>query len=513
MQKSIIIIGAGIAGLSTGCYSQMNGYRTQIFELHNKPGGLCTSWERKGYTVDGCIHWLLGARPGIDFYRIWEELGAVQGRTMIKHDEYMRVEGKEGQAFILHTDVNRLEQHMRELAPEDSDLIDELIKGSQRVAGLDMSVLKAPEVQSLTEKLGQLLKMLPLMPLVMKWARLPFGDYAKKFKNPFLREAFSVLTDDIADFPAFGLLQQIVFYGQGVTGYPLGGSLEFARAIERRYLDLGGEIHYKSRVSRILVEADASGRGDQAVGVQLADAPARTGGTEHRGDIVISAADGHATIFDMLDGKYINSKIQGYYDELPLYDPLIHIALGVARTFDDVPYSIEGTNFPLDEPVTIAGRKLTRLPVQIYNFDPTLAPEGKTLLRVMLMSEYEYWKELRQDLKRYKAEKKQIADTVIALLDRRYPGLAAQVEMVDVATPMTFERYTGNWKGNHQGWLPTTKTFNMRMSKTLPGLGNFYMAGQWVEPGGGLPMAGVSGRYVTQIICKQDKKPFVTTVP
>jgi phytoene dehydrogenase-like protein len=151
--------------------------------------------------------------------------------------------------------------------------------------------------------------------------------------------------------------------------------------------------------------------------------------------------------------------------------------------------------------------------VQIYNFDPTLAPEGKTLLRVMLMSEYEYWKELRQDLKRYKAEKKQIADTVIALLDRRYPGLAAQVEMVDVATPMTFERYTGNWKGNHQGWLPTTKTFNMRMSKTLPGLGNFYMAGQWVEPGGGLPMAGVSGRYVTQIICKQDKRPFVTTVP
>lgn len=45
-QKLVIIIGAGIAGLSAGCYGQMNGYRTQIFEMQNKPGGLCTSWER-----------------------------------------------------------------------------------------------------------------------------------------------------------------------------------------------------------------------------------------------------------------------------------------------------------------------------------------------------------------------------------------------------------------------------------------------------------------------------------
>src|SRR3989304_2375133 len=51
--QSIIIIGAGIAGLSAGCYGQMNGYKTRIFELHDKPGGLCTAWKRKGYTFDG----------------------------------------------------------------------------------------------------------------------------------------------------------------------------------------------------------------------------------------------------------------------------------------------------------------------------------------------------------------------------------------------------------------------------------------------------------------------------
>jgi phytoene dehydrogenase-like protein len=45
-EKSIIIIGAGISGLSAGCYCQMNGYSTRIVEMHNKPGGLCTDWKR-----------------------------------------------------------------------------------------------------------------------------------------------------------------------------------------------------------------------------------------------------------------------------------------------------------------------------------------------------------------------------------------------------------------------------------------------------------------------------------
>jgi phytoene dehydrogenase-like protein len=80
--------------------------------------------------------------------------------------------------------------------------------------------------------------------------------------------------------------------------------------------------------------------------------------------------------------------------------------------------------------------------------------------------------------------------------------------MWDVATPLTFERYTGNWKGSVIGWDATRKTLFMPMKKTLPGLRNFYMAGQWVQPGGGLPTAAVSGRNVIQLICNQDKKSF-----
>jgi len=79
MARSIIIIGAGMGGMAAGIYGQMNGYETQIFEMHTKPGGQCTSWKRKGYTFDACIHHFFGCKPGYHSYQLWHELGAIAG--------------------------------------------------------------------------------------------------------------------------------------------------------------------------------------------------------------------------------------------------------------------------------------------------------------------------------------------------------------------------------------------------------------------------------------------------
>ncbi len=497
-QKSITVVGAGIAGLATGCYGQMNGYRTRIFEMHDSPGGLCTSWKRKGYTIDGCLAWLVGTSPGVGFYRIWEELGAVQGQRIIDHEEYLRIEGKGGKAFVVYRDIDKLERHMKELAPQDSRVIEELTGAARACARYDLPVDRAPELYGMIHGIRFLIRMFPFLRIMSKWKKLTPRDYAQRFSDPFLREVLPLL-GDLPGFPMAAVIMVLAWMHRKSAGYPQGGSLAFSRRIERRYLDLGGEIHYRSQVSEIMVE------NGKAAGVRLAD------GTEHRSDITISAADGHATIFDMLGGRYINDKVRGYYDELPLFPPLIHVALGVARSFEGLPSTVI---YPLDESIAIGGREHKHVPVEIYNFDPTLAPSGKTVVKVMLTSDYEYWKELRQDPERYEAEKRKIAGQVIALLDQRYPGLAGQVEMHDVATPITWERYTGNWRGSFEGWLITQKTFPpFHMSKTLPGLKNFYMAGQWVEPGGGVPTAAMSGRNVIQILCKRDRRAFVTQTP
>src|SRR5512133_2471382 len=109
--KSIIIIGAGFAGLSAGIYAQLNGYKTTIYEMHDKPGGLCTSWKRKGYTFDGCIHWLVGSSPSSGMHDRWEETGIARNLSITDHNEYMRLEDNNGRILIFHTDIDRLEKH------------------------------------------------------------------------------------------------------------------------------------------------------------------------------------------------------------------------------------------------------------------------------------------------------------------------------------------------------------------------------------------------------------------
>lgn len=120
MPKKIIIIGAGIAGLSAGCYARMNGYEAEIYEMHDKPGGLCTSWKREGYTIDGCIHWLIGSNPNSSFYKLWSELGAVQGRRMLYPGVFYRYTDSDGRTLVIYCDADKLEAHLKEISPQDS---------------------------------------------------------------------------------------------------------------------------------------------------------------------------------------------------------------------------------------------------------------------------------------------------------------------------------------------------------------------------------------------------------
>ncbi|MDY6916732.1 MAG: NAD(P)/FAD-dependent oxidoreductase [Chloroflexota bacterium] len=497
-ERPIIIIGGGIAGLAAGCYGQMNGYRTRILEMHASPGGLCTSWKRKGYTIDGCLHWLVGSKQGSSMNRLWEELGATQGRQMVDHEEFVRIEGVGGDVFIVYTNVDQQEDHMKRLAPGDHEPIEEMCQAIRTMAAVDMP-LDVPD-QAPPDAATQA-ELTALFEALAKYSSMTVQDFAERFASPFLRWSFAQLFD-MPDCPVSALLLTLAWMHRRDAGYPIGGSAEFSRAIERRYLGLGGKIDYRSRVDKILVE------GDSAVGVRVDD------GEEHRADMVISAADGHATIFHMLDGRYVDDTVRGYYEELPIFPPLIQVSLGVARDLSGEPHSVA---FPLEPAVRIAEKERTQLGVRHYCYDPTLAPPGKSVLAVLIESDYEYWNGLNADRNAYKAEKEEVAGAVIEQLERRFPGLRDQIEMVDVATPMTYERLTGNWRGSFEGWLITTKTMGMTMSggmsKTLPGLDNFYMAGQWVEPGGGVPPAAMSGRNVVRMMCERDGRTFTTTVP
>lgn len=496
--KTIAIIGGGIAGLAAGCYAQMNGYRTTIFELHDLPGGLCTAWERKGFTFDGCIHYLYGSGPGQPFHQLWQELGAYDSQPFIDHDEFLRIVDGDGRAFVVYCDPQRLAAHMKQLAPADAALIDALARGVQQFTRFDMSRWAGTprSLMGPTEGLAIGRSMLPFVRPLLRWANLSAQEFGERFTDPFLRRAVPLMFN-WPDIPMMAGLAQLAYMHTGNAGFPAGGSLAFAQAIERRYRELGGDIRYLAQVEQILV------KNNRAMGVRLYNDEV------HEADYVISAADGHKTIFGMLDGRYTNRAIRRRYDgHLPVH-AMVQVSLGVNRDFSAEPHWVTHL---LDEPAFIAGAERRDFGLKHYCFDPSLAPPGKSALEVMLPSPYDYWQRI-YGRKLYKSEQEQVAEQICAALEQRYPGLAAQTEVVDVATPASYERYTGNWHGSTCGWLLTRQTMWLMLRgvpKTLPKLSNFFMAGQWVEPGGSVPLAAMSGRNAVQLICHQDGRPFVT---
>jgi len=500
MAESILIIGAGIAGLSAGCYAQMNGYRTQILELHSIPGGLCTSWRRGDYVFDGSVRYLTGTTPQSKVHQLWDELGVLHGRPIHNYDEFIRFEGTDGRTFVLYTDIARLEQHMLDLSPQDHRLIREFGEALRQFTQMDMPVDLTPSDALEALDLGK--GMLPVLLPALRWRTVTVREFAARFQDPLLREALPQFFQfSPPDFPMMLLLTTLAMMNDREAGYPIGGSLQFAQDLAGRYLALGGEIRYRARVAQVLVVDDL------AVGVRLED------GTELRADIVISAADGRSTIFDLLGGRYVDETIRGYYRDLPAAQSILQVSLGVTRDFSGEPPAL---SFPLHKPVVVGNIRHDRLVLKHYSFDPTMAPPGKSVLSLWCAADYDYWQGLRADRKRYRAAKQRVARQITAVLEERYPGLGAQIEEVDVATPVTYERYTGNWRGAFAGWALTTRKMSMMMGggmrKTLPGLDAFYMIGQWVEPGGNVELSAASGRDVVKDICKLEDRPFRTGV-
>ena len=118
------------------------------------------------------------------------------------------------------------------------------------------------------------------------------------------------------------------------------------------------------------------------------------------------------------------------------------------------------------------------------------------------------------DREKYKQEKQKVAEEVIEILERRFQGIKNQVEVIDVCTLLTWERYMGGT----QGWfnLPNrTIDFSMKealsdkkFKTTLPGLSNFYFVGTWATVMGSLAHNALSGKTIIRCICKKDDKEF-----
>lgn len=484
----------------------MNGFETEIFEKHSRPGGLCTTWKKGDYNFDGCIHWLLGSNEHNPIYSLWSELIDMDSVEFVNHDARFHIELKNNsdkygsKTFHLYNNLERLEKYLLDLAPEDQRPIRKFIRMMRRIQGWEVppEIKTPPSLYTLRQKMG-MVKHLPLLLFMLKNRNMTNYSFAAKLKNPFLKEAFELLFDG-EEVSLLVITFPLAFSDLKATGYPVGGSANFARKIAERYNALGGKIHYNSGVKEILVNADT------ASGVLLEN------GREVRSDLVVSAADWYFTVFSALQGKYVNRKLLDLRDgkKFRVYYSVINVSMGIGRPMTGMP---QLTRFPLEKPlVSPDGTVFERLELHTYHYDPTLAPAGKTCASASFYTANgDYWIDLyKDDREKYEKARNDFAEEVIDILDNKFGKIKEYLEVTDVATPATYHQFTGNWKGSVQGWLPGKNIMAPSpVSMRLPGLKNFYYASHWSVPGGGLPTALKSARDMARTIVAREGKSFI----
>jgi phytoene dehydrogenase-like protein len=496
-KQKIIIIGAGLGGLSTGIYALINGFDSVIFEKNPVPGGLAACWKRKDYLIDGGIHFLTGHKPGLDLYRVFEEVG-VHKAEYVDLDTYARyIDERSGITIDISSDLDKFQKDLLILFPDDHRIIKKFIKSTRGITKTDISEFgfKEPmELMSIWDWIKEFWHNRKALKYFIGKSMKPVSEYVKKIKNPILKDLFLYMF--LPSVPVAFLYMVLGFVAQNQMGLLAKGSIDFARKMEERYLELGGKIEYKTQVADILVE------NDKAVGIKLED------GNIHNSDFVISAIDGRTVIYNMLDGAYTSEKINKVYSEWKTVEPFVSVSLGIDREFKD---EVWMTLFKTIDTVTVAEEEKEVVMIRFFNYSPHFAPKGKTVIQVDFETEWEYWFVLRDDKKEYNRVKKELAQNTIEWLEKRYPGIKDKVEVIDVATPYTYWRYTLNEGGSYMGFLPTSDAFRTNVEKRLPGLSNFYMSGQWSMSMGGVQPVIYSGKHVIQLLCHDENREFVST--
>ncbi|MFJ3582076.1 phytoene desaturase family protein [Streptomyces sp. NPDC090127] len=500
----VIIIGGGIGGLSTGVYAQMSGAETRIFERHVLPGGCCTAWSRQDYVFDYCIEWLTGTGRGNDAARLWRELGALDGKTIANFEMFNTVTDETGRSVTFYNDPDRLEAHLLELSPADARPIRAFCRDLRRFTRINLYPFMTPApLQTPRERLATLRQVLPSFVLLWRTAVTRMETFCERFQDPLLRRAFPfIFFQDHEVFPLLPYLFNMASAYHLNAGFPQGGSLGLARSVEDRYTGLGGRIDYRARAERILVE------NDRAVGVEL------RGGERHFADHVVAACDGATTLHGLLDGRYTSPRVEELFAQMTtspdvLYPGVVSAFVGLRDELDAA--ARHSTTYLLsdEDSKALPGVLQNSLVVQMRSrYSDGFAPPGKSVVHCTYFSDYDSWKELRRtDRRAYWARKQEVADFVRSFLERHHPGIGGAIEVVDVASPVTTERYTGVRGGSILGWksfTPADDVITDLINKDrmrLPGLAGLSLAGQWFG-GGSLIRAAASGRFVTQYLCR-----------
>ncbi|MBQ3219642.1 MAG: NAD(P)/FAD-dependent oxidoreductase [Clostridia bacterium] len=496
--KKVIVIGGGVSGLSAGIYLKANGYDVELIEKNAVLGGACIGWERKGFYIDGCIHWLTGVNPENPLYNLWKETRALTDDTEIFYQEDLHKYVCDNQKTLTFwADIDKLENSLLEFAPEDKKQIKKLIKLIKLFKTVNPPCNKPVELMNLKNLLKVAFTLGGKLMWILRTSALSCKDFSSRFKNPMLRD---IIEHFMA--PNYNFMSMLYMLGHITAkdgGIPIGGSLSMVKRMEQFYLELGGVVRNNTSVNKISVENGV------AKGVFLSDR------TFLKSDWVVSTTPIEHCLTQLLSNEFHDKKFDIRLKDEKTYPIYTYTTAVIKCPINTMDKSLS-INLKLKNPIKF-DKEYNRITFRNYSYDKTLKAEGGyCIIQATIHGNdgmYAWWKGEKEKGK-YKEQKNIIAEKFLELAKSVYTDVASSLEVIDVVTPCTYERYLNSRHGSFQGFIHTSKGKSLMHNGKIKGLKNFLLAGQWLIRSGGLPPAVMSGRFTAQRICHKDKIKFVT---
>lgn len=472
--KKVIIIGGGVAGMTAGIYLQKFGFETRILEKNKFAGGNLTGWNRGGFYIDNCIHWLTGTNKNTDMYKIWKETGALKD-TKIIQPEFFYVSELADKRIHMYKNAEKTRREMLELSPVDKKEINAFIDAAENFASY-----------SCRSKFSAVY----LPKSLLKYFKLSLNDLSGKFNHPLLKRVF---TDYIGgDFSSLGLIFAYAAFISGNGALPEGGSLPMAQRMKKCYEELGGTFIFNESAKRINI-ANAEFQSVMTESAHTYDA-----------DYIICACDTAVTFGKLLRG-YMPEDIEKEYrnDKLLIFSS---IQCAFACDTKNLPFS-DSYIFE-SEPLAVDDEKKGRIVVREYSSEGNFSPDGKSIMQCLVFQNEKScrkWVELKKNKSAYEEEKKRLASQFKTRIIKRFPELDGKIELLDFWTPASYKDYFGSPLGSFMAFAVAPGFIPKAARSKVKGLKNVYLATQWLTPPGGLPSAAKSGKLAAEKILKKEK--------
>ena len=529
MKYDVIIVGGGIAGLTSAAFLTKNNYKVLLCEKEDHAGGLVSSFEYEGFLYDAGVRGIVDSgivKPMLKQLDI--EVEFIKSIVTIGIENEMI-------SVISTESLKDYREMLVKLYPDNEKDIDLILERIVKVMDY-MDILygiENPLFKDLKKDKEYLFK--TLIPWLFKF--IAKSRKIKSFKAP-IDEYLRDLTDNQAlidiisqhffqKTPASFALSYFSLYLD--YEYPINGTIDLVNQIEKYIIRKGGEIKYNTQIKSLdyqnktitdqndnqysyekLIWAADQNKLYESVDYEMAkDSPAKSKILNYKN--FLSDKRGGDSIYSMfiavnLEKDYFKERSSGHC----FYTPN---KKGQSSVFNKLKEIKKSTNKKEITKWMMEYLEYTTYEIAIPSLrNPKLAPEGKTGLVVSVLMDYDFINNI-SNLGFYKEFKQISENKIIDVLNQSlYPGIKDNVIHHFSSTPLTIQKLSGNLDGGITGWaftnndIPSITKMTQVAKSCITPIPNVYQAGQWTFSPSGLPISILTGKIAADKVKKELRK-------